>query len=477
VIPDVTAFDGALTGAYRRALRGDPSPDDPLARAWRQTPVGGKLERQWSLFSAHLPWTWDEILKLKPRSGGLALLSVGSLEAVLVLDTPLAVLPLTLPAGEAKTHGGVTCHLVARGAGDASLDPERRMGLAWARSGGRLFLATSERALLLALDAAQGPGARAVLPGLLAVELDLEALRADRYFRREFFFGSGGEEGRVLAALRIEQGRLVEVREGRGGTDHPGITFDTEGAAAAGWEPDGAGLWPALRSALLDPVPSPPPKPVPALAALPPAARPIVADRYLVNFEKPPAAAGPEAWEEGDLALWRDVWAKHQPGGWGFTIAADLSRRIVFEWPSALDSDLERACRATVERRGGPAAVASVGDARELRVGPALPALALKRRGEFMWMAARAADLEDAPTPRRSPDLLRWARADLRAIRSEAARWEQAEGPPAPERIRPFSDRILGVLGWMPATTSISVERRRDADGGWTERVVFGIAE
>jgi hypothetical protein len=478
VIPDVTAFDAALTGSYRRALRGDPSPDESLTRSWRRTAVGSKLERQWSLFSAHLPWAWDEILKLEPRSAGLALLSAGSLEAVMALDTPLAAIPLSPPAGEAKTHGAVTYHLVAQGAGDASPDPERRMGLAWARSGGWLFLASSERALLLALDAAQdGRGVPALPAGLLAVELDVDALRADRYFRREFLFEDGAAEGRVVAALRLEEGRLVEVREGRGGANRPAATFDAPGAAW-GWEPDGAGLWPALRSALLDPVPSPPVKPVPAMAALPPAARPAAADRYLVDFEKPPPAAGRQAWEEGDLALWRDLWAKYQPAGWGYAIAPDRARRIVFEWPAALDRDLERVCLATVARRGGPAVAVSVGDARELRVGPALPALALKRRGDFIWMAARAADLEDAPTPRRSPDLLRWGRSDLAAIRTEAARWERAEGPPAPERIRPFSDRILGVLGWMPSTTSISVERRRAPDGGgWTERVVFGTDE
>ncbi len=477
VIPDVAAFDAVLTGAYRHALRGEAAEDDTLARAWRRTPVGSKLERQWSLFARHLPWTWDEILKLKPRSLGLALLSVGSLEAVLVVETPLAVLPLSPPAGEVKTHAGVSCHLVAPGAADASPDPERRMGLAWARAGGRLFLATSERGLFLALDEAQaGRGVAPFLPGLVSLELDLPALRQDRYFRREFLFGQGDEEGRVAAALRIEGGQLVEVREGKGEPRRPGMAFDAPRAAAAGWEPEGASLWPALRSGLLEPIPSPTDKPVPAVAPLPPAAREAAPDPYLVNLEKPPLVAGPAAWEEGDLALWRGLWAKRQPGGWGYILGMDGTRRIVFEWPASQQEELERVCRATVERRGGRATLVPAGDALEMRVGPGLPALAWRRRGEFVWLAARAADLEDVPSLRPTPDLVRWARADLRALRAASARWEKAEGPGAPERIRPFSDRILGLLGWMPATTSVAVERRTTGDGGWTERVVFEVA-
>jgi hypothetical protein len=60
-------------------------------------------------------------------------------------------------------------------------------------------------------------------------------------------------------------------------------------------------------------------------------------------------------------------------------------------------------------------------------------------------------------------------------VRAEGLRWGRAEGPPSPEHVRPLSDRILGLLGWIPETTSLDVERRRSA-GGWTERVVFGAA-
>jgi hypothetical protein len=39
--------------------------------------------------------------------------------------------------------------------------------------------------------------------------------------------------------------------------------------------------------------------------------------------------------------------------------------------------------------------------------------------------------------------------------------------------VRPFSDRLLGLLGWMPATRVLSLERRQTATG-WSERLVFG---
>jgi hypothetical protein len=50
------------------------------------------------------------------------------------------------------------------------------------------------------------------------------------------------------------------------------------------------------------------------------------------------------------------------------------------------------------------------------------------------------------------------------------------EGPAQPEQVRPLSDRILGMLGWMPATRAVRVERRRDKDG-WIETVAFESGE
>jgi len=473
VIPDAAAFDAALTGAYRNALSGKPAESDPLATAWRQTQVGTKLETQWSKFSSDLPWTWDEIRALKPSALGLALLNVGHLEAVLVVETPLAALPASLPKGETKTHEGATYHLVAVGAADESEDPERRMGLAWARREGRLFLATSERAVKLALDAASsGAGFPPPLPGLVSLDLDLDALRGNLYFRREFLFGEGPEKGHVRAALRLEDGHIVEVREGMGESPSPGFVFRVADAAAAGWEAGGEGLWPAFRAGLLEPIPVLSDRPVARVAALP-----VVGvareDRYLVNLEKPRPTAGGPAGEEGDLAQWSALLGKNRVDGWGYVLGKDGGRRVVFAWPEAQDEELVGLCRATVERRGGSVTIAQVGDTRELRVGPDLPALAFRRTGRFVWLGSSARDLAGLPQPEPSTDVVRWGTVDLGAVRAEGARWQKAEGPASPERIRPLSDRILGLLGWMPKTTSLSVERRKTPTG-WSERVVFG---
>ena len=472
VVPDVAALDAALSGGYRRALLGEPEEGDPLVAAWRQSPVGSKLEAQWGYLSGDLPWTWEQVMTLKPRALGLALLSAGSLEAVLVVDTPLATLPAPLPRGKSKSHGGVSYALVARGAGDGE-SGDRRPGLAWARHGGRLFLATSERGLLLALDEALvGRGAPAFLPGLVSLELDLPALREDRYFRREFPWPPGLERGRVRAALRLEGGRLVEVREGTGEPAPPAFAFDAPEAAAAAWESDGDLLWPALRAGLLEPIPSPLDRPLPPLRPLPSAAPEAAADRYLVRLDRPPV--GPSApWEEGDIAMWRALLASRPAPGWGYRLGKDGERALVFAWPTAAMAELEAACRATVERRSGPVDAVTVGDARELRAGPGLPVLAVRRTGDFVWIGSSARALAAVATPRAAGEVSRWARLDLRAVRVESERWARAEGPAAPERVRPFSDRVLGLLGWMPSTTTLALERR-ESPAGWSERLVFG---
>ncbi len=471
LIPDVAAFDVALTGAYRRAFLGEPEENDPVAAAWLKTPVGTKLATEWGKLAGDLPWSWAEIVKLKPRAVGLALLSAGSLDLVLVIDTPTAMV-LPLPPGKAQqTAAGAPYTLVARGAGD-SAPGDRRMGLAWARDGGRLVLATSESALVKTLDeSAAGRGFEPSLAGLASMELDLDVLAKDRYFKREFLFEAAAETGRVAAALRLEGGRLVEVRQGSGETKGAALVFESPGAVAAAWEPQGETLWPALRRALLEPRPELEARPVPPLRPLPAARATEAEDRYLVDLGKAPS--GPAAsFEEGDLTLWRELAARQPVAGWGYLLS-NGTRALVFEWPASLMPDLERACRATLERRGGRVGVQVQGDARELRLGIGLPALALRRVGAFVWVGPSAAALSDVPTLRRDADLVRWARLDLAAARAEGARWGRAEGPASAETVRPFSDRILGLLGWMPATTSLSVERRR-ATGGWTERVEFG---
>jgi hypothetical protein len=471
VIPDVAAFDRALTGSYRRALAGAPEEGDPVVAAWRRTQVGAKLEDQWGKLSHDLPWTWGDVLKLEPRSIGLALLDVGNLEAVMVVDARLLALPTALSAGTAKSHAGVACHVVTRGAADGTEDGGRRMGLAWAWLGSRLLLATSERALGLAIDESQaGHVFAAPLPGVVSLDLDLDALGKDRYFRREFLFGPPADGGHVLAALRTEGDHLVEVREGRGDAGPGGARFEVPGVVAAAWETDDGALLSALRAEILEPLSSLSERPVPPIVALPPTSA-ASADRYLVNLEQPPETGA--TWQEGELPAWRDLLAKRPAGGWGYALGGDGSRRIVFPWPESLDDDLLRLCRATVGRRSGPTAVVTSLGSREVRVGPDLAALALRRTGGFLWIGRTATELADAPTPTLSPDVVRWARVDLDAVRAEAARWPRAEGPAAPEQARPLSDRILGLLGWMPETRSFSVERRRTGNG-WSERVVFG---
>ena len=474
VIPEAAAFDAALTGGYRQCLNGEPREDDPLVTAWRRTQVGTKLEDQWSRLSADLPWTWDTIRKLQPRAVGLAILDVGHLEAVLVIETPLAQLPVTLPKGQARTHGGVSYAFVAKGAADGSEDKDRRMGLAWARMGGRLILATSERALKRTVDEAlAGRGFQAPLPGLVAMELDLDALRKDRYFRREFPFPEGPEKGRVRAALRRSNGGLIEVREGTNEPRKGGFAFPGTGFAAAGWQAEGEAFWPTFRRACLEPIPNPAEEPVAALAPLPLAGAKTSEDRYAVNFTQPRVSVNGSKTEAGDLAPWKALLARQPVSSWGYAVTADGARRVVFPWPANLDMDFLEACRATMVRRAGRATVEKVGDVQEIRVGPNLPALALRRMGALLWVGPSARDLKALPQPTAETDLIRWAQVDLDAVRAEGPRWAKVEGPARPEQVRPLSDRVLGLLGWMPTTRSLRVVRHRTASG-WTETVTFG---
>jgi hypothetical protein len=475
VIPDASAFDAALAGDFRNAFLGTPRPADPVAKGWRQSSVGSKLEDQWGKFAEDLPWTWQQIRALQPQAIGFALLDVGQLEAVMVIDTLLAVLPVRLPAGETKSHRGVSYAFVTAGAGDEPASDDRRAGLAWARLGGRLLIATSERALRLTIDEAQaGRGMAPPLPGLVSMEIDLAVLRKDRYFRREFPFPEGPEIGKVRAALRLEGDQMVEVREGTGDSRGSVFQFDAASAAAIGWEPAGQPFWPALRAALLESVPVPSDKPQPALTGLPPAARQAAEDRYAVNFTRPRVRQGAAPWEAGELAQWATLLVARPVANWGFWIGTDGTRRVVFLWPAARDREFLDLCRATIARRAGRATVVAVGDTREIRVGPDLVALAVRRTGEFLWVGPAAKDLANAPVPQAAPGLVRWARVDLNAVRAEGPRWAKVEGPAqAAMYVRPLSDRVLGLLGWMPATSSLSVERRTTASG-WTERVVFG---
>ena len=469
IIPDAKAFDAALAGHWRLALEGRPALDDPVVAAWRRTQVGSKLEDQWSRLAKDLPWTWAQIRRLQPRRVGLALLDVGHLEAVLAIETPLAALPVNPPLGDEKLHHGVPYRLVAQGTADGASD-ERRMGLAWARHADRLLLATSERALLSALDAAlAGVGFEAPLAGLACVELDLDALRQDLYFRREFLFGDGPEKGRVRAALRKEGERFIEFREGRSDEVAAAQRFAAGEAIGLGWEPSRFGLAPLLRAALLEPVPEPAPRPVAALRPLPKVGL-DTENRNLTDLRQPLPGSGPEN-EEGELRAWLELMAQ-ATHGWGWAALRSGGRLIVFEWPEARDSELVELARRTLQRRAAGAILARVGDAAELRLGPDLTAAAIRRTGRFVWIGPDAAALSSVTEPVAAPGVIRWGRLDLGALRTEGRTWTRLEGPASPEEVRPFSDRILGLLGWVPDVRTISVERRRTSDG-FEERVAF----
>jgi hypothetical protein len=265
----------------------------------------------------------------------------------------------------------------------------------------------------------------------------------------------------------------VEVRAGSGAAQKPGHLFDAPTAVAAGWETDAGSFWQALRAGLLEPVPDPAEKPLAALQALPGLRAAEAEDRYLVSLDRPPARADGAAFETGDLAPWAELLQREPVTGWGFAVEPDGARRLVFAWPEGRDAELERLCRSTVERRAGRSSVASVAGAKEIQVGPGLPALALRRTGAWVWLGPSAQALASVQAPRAAGDVVRWGRLNLEAARVEGQRWARLEGPGGEGEVRPLTDRILGLLGWMPAVRAVTVERRHGASG-WSERVVFG---
>jgi len=468
IIPNVKSFDKALSGSYRQLLECNVPESDPMFAAWRRTRTGSKLNVEWEAFAEKYSLNWRTLKAMQPSSIGLALLNVGHLETVLVIETPLAAVSLSLPTGENKTHNGVAYCMVAKGTADGSEGDNGRMGLAWAGFKGKLFLASSERALKLALDAAAAnKNYVPKLEGLVSLELNLDELRSNIYFKREFRFPKGPETGRMEAALRQQGNNLVEVRQGLGETRSPVFRFECSNAATAGWEPDGGDFWATFRRALLDPEPNPSPKPQSAVRPLPPTTGAL--DDYLVDFTKPGSPKA-SAWEEGDLLTWTNLLANVP--SYGYYSQSD-QRRLVFPWPAAKDADFVDACKASMARRHGRATVQKMGDTQEIQAGPSLPVLAIRRTGDFLWVAASSAHLRDVNTPNEEPNLIRWAELDLDAIRKEGPRWEKLEGPSDSGADRPLSDRVLGLLGWMPNTNSLSVERKK-TDKGWEERVVFG---
>lgn len=472
LVDDVPALERALGGGFRKAVTGKLPADDRVAAAWRRTRVGGKLEEQWALFAGDLALDWGSIAALKPTALGLSLLSAGNLEAVLAIATPLAEVPWNLPAGTRKDHRGVPYRVVSPGAGDDAT-AERRMGLAWARTGGVLVLATSERALLLALDRSLAPAPAEPGPaGFATVRLDLDALRKDLYFRREFLFAEGTKgpaRGVVRSALRLEGPDLFEVREGTSQEAGGAASWTTEGRPlrAAGWEPDVSRLLPALRGALLEPVPSPPERPGTARRDLPPVGGPGE-DRYAVDFTRPGAAPG-ELPSEAELPRWRQLLSEASLSGFGWEISSSGSPRLVLRLPRALDERFAALVLETVTRRAGGATRGGDG---AVTVGPSLPAVALRRTGDWLWVGTTAEELSGLPEPAPSAALARWGRLSLTGLETERRLWAEAEGTFSPDVSRPFSDRLLGLLGWAPGVAAFSSERRVDGER-FTERVRF----
>lgn len=479
-IPNVAAFDAALGGGFRSALHGTLPEDDGVARGFGQSQVGAKLADQWSRFRGDAALSFQTVKDLQATSAAFAVLDIGQMEMVLVLETRLPTLPAVFELGTARIDHGRTYHLVRTGAADEGAGGETRMGLAWARDEGRLVIATSERAMKLSLAAAAS-GARFApkLDGLAVLELDMDALRKDLYFRRDFLFGAapGAVEspGAIRAALRLEAGRLVEVREGAvaAGAPSRGVLFDAPDAVASGWIADGSQFLLELRRGLIEPAPAPSQRPQPAIAPLPSARAASADDRYLTSIEVPAAAGG--ATETAELDAWAALLQAQPVAGFGYVVTKSRARLLAFPWPKERDAELTTLLEATLSRRGARLAAGSTTDTRQFHVGPGLPVLAFRRSGDFVWLAPSAGDLRAAPSLVWSDEVVRFAKLDLSAARDEGKRWARIEGPAAPDTARPFADRVLGLLGWMPAVRAIEVERRVSGSG-FRERVTFAFA-
>jgi hypothetical protein len=356
------------------------------------------------------------------------------------------------------------------------------MGLAWARDRGLLVITTSERAMKLALAAvAAGDRFAPKLPGLAGLELDLDALHNDLYFKRDFLFGSLPDatesRGKIRAALRLESGRLVEVREGeRTATGRRGAVFEAKDAVASGWIGDASVLLTELRRGVLEPVPAPALQPQVAIAPLPASKAASAEDRYATSIDVPAVSPGGSSSEAAEIEAWTALLAAQPAKGFGYLVTPSRARLLAIPWPKEKDADLAALIDATLTRRGARLAPAAAGgDARQYLLGPGLSIIAFKRMGDFIWIAPSAGDLRSAPAVSWSSDVVRFSKLNLQAARDEGRRWARIEGPRSSENVRPLTDRILGLLGWMPSVRTLEVERRVTGSG-FKERVVFGVA-
>ena len=484
-IPDVPALDAALGGGFKKALYGTLPEDDGVARGFGQSQVGAKLEDQWARFRGDTMLSFQTLNQLQASAAALAVLDIGHMEMVLVLETPLAALPELFEEGTSRIESGRTYHLVRTGAGDEGADGETRMGLAWSRDAGLLVMATSERAMKLSLAAlARGERFAPRLGGLASLELDMDALQGDLYFKRDFLFGARPEKaaprGKIHAAIRLESGRLVEVREGnlegeRTGAGSRGAIFEAPDAVASGWVGDASQILTELRRGVLEPLPAPGLLPQRALAPLPSAKAASEDDRYTTNIEVA-SAIGVSAYEAAELEAWQALLSSQPVSGFGYLVTKSRARLLAIPWPRERDAELGVLLEATLTRRGarlGPSSTS--GGIVEYLMGPGLPVLAFKRSGEFVWISTTAADLRGAPAIAWSSDITRFSKLNVAAVRDEARRWARIEGPRSSDTVRPLSDRGLGLLGWIPTVRALEVERRVTG-GVFRERVVFGVA-
>lgn len=479
-IPDVPAFDAALGGGFRKALHGSLPENDGVARGFNQSQVGAKLQDQWSRFRGEMALSFQTILDLQASSAALAVLNIGQMEMVLVVETPLAALPEIFEAGTSRTDHGKTYHLVRTGAADEGADGETRMGLAWARDSGILIITTSERSMKLALGAlVAGERFTPKLEGVASLELDLEALRGDLYFKRDFLFGSlpeaGESRGRLSAALRLESGRLVEVREGEAAVaSKRGAIFDAKDAVASGWIGDASRLLLELRRGVSEPWPVPGDRPQVAIAPLPASRAAIAEDRYATNVEVPAVSGGGVVTEAAELEAWAALLTAQPVEGFGYVVTRSKARLLALPWPKEKDAELGVLLEATLSRRGARLSPSSsAGETRQYLMGPGLPVLASRRMGDFIWLGPSAAELRSAPAVSWSHEVVRFAKLNLAAAREEGKRWARIEGPRSSDNVRPLSDRVLGLLGWIPSVRTLEVERRVTGSS-FKERIVFG---
>jgi hypothetical protein len=481
-IPDVRAFDAALGGGFKKALYGTLAEDDGVARGFLQSQVGAKLQDQWTRFRGDTALSFQTIKDLQATSLALAVLSIGNMEMVLVVRTPLAALPEIFETGTSQIAHGRTYHLVRTGAADEGSSGEARMGLAWSRDEGLLVIATSERAIKLALAAwATSERFTPKLAGLTGLELDMDSLQKDLYFKRDFLFGSVAEaanaRGLIHAALRLEDGRLVEVREGSlTQTGQRGALFEAPEAVASGWIGDPNDLLADLRRGVLEPVPAPSASPQIAVGPLPAAKAASADDRYATNIEVPRADNGVSPNEAAELDVWKALLALKPAPGFGYLVMKSKARLLALPWPKEKDAEFAALLEATLTRRGARLAPSPSGaDGRLYVMGPGLPVLAFKRSGDFIWIGPGIAEVRGAPAVSWSQDVVRFSKLDLVSARGEAARWARVEGPRSSDSVRPLSDRVLGLLGWMPAVRTLEVERRVTGNV-FRERLVFGVA-